>query len=80
MRRFREWNWSAQTLTGSVIGLLLSIGLCSVGTKWEQTGTRFQDAAAGVGLILFLISSVMFVISLIGGLIVIIIRASSSDK
>lgn len=80
MRKFREWTLLAKTITLSVAGLILSLGLCSVGTKFEQTGTKLQDFAATAGLLLFLAAVIGLVFSVVGVIVLVIGKAIDGDR
>jgi hypothetical protein len=72
MSRFAQWSLGAKMLTVSVVCLLLTFGLCSVGTPFMGQGSRFQDFAAGAGIITFLV----FVILLLAGIVALIVQAA----
>ncbi len=71
MSGWRSWSLGAKLVTASVVGLLLTFGLCSVGTPFEGHGTPAQDFAASAGLVLFLSSATMFLV----GLLALLVRA-----
>jgi hypothetical protein len=71
MSRFAQWSLGAKMLTVAAICLLLTFGLCSVGTPFEGQGTRATDFAAGAGIITFLV----FVILLLAGIFTMIVQA-----
>ena len=51
------WSPGAKVLTASVVGLLLSFGLCSVGSGWND--------ASSIGSILFLVSVLGFGVGIV---------------
>lgn len=56
MKTFRDWSRPARFFTFTVVALLLTIGLCSFGTGFDQRepSTRLRDVSAWVGVLTFL--------------------------
>ncbi len=72
MAKTGNWSVGAKLMTAAVVGVLLTIGLCSVGTGLEGHGTPAQDFAASAGIITCLLSVVLFlagIVALIVGMI-----------
>ena len=67
----RSWSTGAKLLTISVVGFLLTFGLCSVGTPFEGHGNKAQDLATEAGVITFFLSVLLLVI----GFMALVVRA-----
>ena len=75
MRKVRDWSLPAKILVGSVTGLVLSLGLCGVGTGLEGRVTSLQIVGT-LGIWLFLISA----IGIFLGILAVIFSAVRGNK
>lgn len=65
MSHIRTWSFTAKVLTVSATGLILSLGLCSVGTGFEGQVTPLQNVLANVGGWLFVFSVLGIIIGIL---------------
>jgi hypothetical protein len=61
MSKVRDWSLTAKLLTLSLVGLLLSIGLCAAGGGFDTHVTQLQIAMTYAGGFLFVAAIVTFV-------------------
>jgi hypothetical protein len=64
----RKWKLGTKLFTGSIVSLLLSMGLCGAGFTLEGGASALQQFEMGAGLVLLAGSAVLFVAAIIAWL------------
>ena len=67
--KVRDWSLPSKILIGSLTGLLLSFGLCGVGTGFEGRGTPLQNTLGLIGFWLFLLSGLGLLLGVLAAII-----------
>jgi len=65
MSSFKDWSLGAKLLTGSVVCMLLAIGLCATGTPFMGHGTSASDFLSGAGLVALLVAGTLFLSAIV---------------
>ena len=60
-----KWTLGTKLFTGSIVSLLLSIGLCGAGFTLQGTASAAQQFEFGAGLVLLVAAVLLFIAAIV---------------